>query len=49
MLDLRSFVVNIFPEDGTLLPKIVGVDTYSYYEAYFLIFFVVLYLVHFAG
>jgi hypothetical protein len=27
VLDLRSFGVNILPEDGTLVPKHVGVGT----------------------
>ena len=27
MLDLQSFVVKILPEDGTLVPKRVGVGT----------------------
>jgi len=31
MLDLRSFVVNKHPEDGTLVPKHVGVGTYMKY------------------
>ena len=36
VLDLRSFVIDKFPDNGTLVPKHVGVATW--YEVCFVIF-----------
>jgi hypothetical protein len=44
---LRTFVVDIVPEDGTVVPKRVGVGTL--YEVFFMVYFIVFYLVHFVG
>jgi hypothetical protein len=44
-LDLRKFVVDKLPDDNTLVPKHVGVDTG--YEVRFMVCFVVFQLVQF--
>ena len=47
VLELRTSVADKLPDDGTLLPKHVGVDTW--YLVCFVIRFIVFLLVHFVG
>ena len=44
-LDLRNFIVDKLPDDGTLVPKHVGADTG--YEVCFMVCFIVFYSVQF--